>query len=60
MPYGGCPVVPDPMDLVLKVLLVIGSNSVNGFDGWVDADIAWRHDWHQQTNDLAYHFSKTG
>ena len=40
---GGDPVVPDPMDLELKVLLVIGSDSVDGFDGWMDTGNAWRY-----------------
>ena len=33
----GGPVVPDPTDLELKVLLVIGADSV---DGWIDTGIA--------------------
>ena len=44
----GGPVVPDPTDMELKVL-VIGSDCVDGFDGWMGTGIAWRYDWHQRT-----------
>ena len=57
---GGGQVVPAPTDLELKVLLVIGSESIDGFDGWMDTGIAWRYDWHQRTINRAYHCSETG
>ena len=53
-------VVPAQTDLELEVLLVIGSDSVDGFDGWVDTGTAWRYDWHHRTITRAYHFSETG
>ena len=36
---GGGPAVPDPTDLESKVLLVIGQDSVEGFDGWIDTGV---------------------
>ena len=57
---GGGQVVPAPPDLELKVLLVIGSEFIDGFDGWMDTGIARRHDWHQRTINRAYHCSETG
>ena len=60
MMTGGGQVVPAPTDLELKVLLVIGSESIDGFDGWMDTGIAWRYDWHQRTIIRAYHCSETG
>ena len=47
-------------DVELKVLLVIGSASIDGFDGWMDTGIAWRYDWHQRTTNRDYHCSETG
>ena len=57
---GGGQVVPAPTDLELKVLLVIGPDSIDGFDGWMDTGIGWRYDWYQRTINRAYHCSKTG
>ena len=57
---GGDQVVPAPTDLELNVLLVIGSESIDGFDGWMDTGIAWRYDWHQRPINRAYHCSETG
>ena len=39
--------------------VVNGSDSVDGFDGWVDAGIAWLYDWHQRTINRAYPLAKT-
>ena len=36
---GRGPAVPDPTDLESKVLLVIGQDSVEGFDGWIDTGV---------------------
>ena len=57
---GGGQAVPAPTDLELKVLSVIGSDSIDGFDGRMDTGIAWRYDWHQRTINRAYHCSETG